>query len=101
MATADLVLPRKAVEEAARAVYDGISMRVLTDYLPNSDQLATRVDVLYAFCILGRNGSQLSPERFKKLGEGFILLFFLFLDVSCSFCFHLVLEGTATSVFIS
>jgi len=49
MATADLVLPRKAVEEAARAVYDGISMRVLTDYLPNSDQLATRVDVLYGF----------------------------------------------------
>ncbi len=49
MATADLVLPRKAVEEAARAVYNGISMRVLTDYLPNSDQLATRVDVLYGF----------------------------------------------------
>lgn len=47
MATADLVLPRKAVEEAARAQYDGISMRVLTDYLPNSDQLATRVDVLF------------------------------------------------------
>ena len=47
MATADLVLPRKAVEEAARAEYDGISMRILTDYLPNSDQLATRVDVLF------------------------------------------------------
>ncbi len=47
MATADLVLPRKAVEEAARAEYDGISMRILTDYLPGSDQLATRVDVLF------------------------------------------------------
>jgi hypothetical protein len=47
MATADLVLPRKAVEEAARAEWDGISMRILTDYLPNSDQLATRVDVLF------------------------------------------------------
>jgi len=47
LATADLVIPRKAVEEAARAEYDGISMRVLTDYLPGSDQLATRVDVLY------------------------------------------------------
>ncbi len=47
MATADLVLPKKAVEEAARAEYDGISMRILTDYLPNSDQLATRVDVLF------------------------------------------------------
>jgi hypothetical protein len=47
MATADLVLPRKAVEEAGRAEYDGISMRVLTDYLPGTDQLATRVDVLF------------------------------------------------------
>lgn len=47
MATADLVLPRNSVEEAARAEYDGISMRILTDYLPNSDQLATRVDVLF------------------------------------------------------
>jgi hypothetical protein len=49
LATADLVMPRKAVEEAARANYDGIAMRVLTDYLPNSDQLATRVDVLFGF----------------------------------------------------
>src|SRR6266567_3547994 len=47
MATADLVMPRKAVEEASRANYDGISCRILTDYLPNSDQLATRVDVLF------------------------------------------------------
>lgn len=47
LATADLVMPRKAVEEAARANYDGISMRVLTDYLPGSDQLATRIDVLF------------------------------------------------------
>jgi hypothetical protein len=49
LATADLVIPRKAVEEAARAVYDGISMRILTDYLPGSDQLATRVDVLFGY----------------------------------------------------
>lgn len=47
MATADLVMPRKAVEEAARAQYDGISMRILTDYLPGTDQLATRIDVLF------------------------------------------------------
>ena len=47
MATADLVIPRKAVEEAARAVYDGISMRVLTDYLPATDQLVTRTDLLF------------------------------------------------------
>jgi hypothetical protein len=49
MATADLVMPKKAVEEAARTNYDGISMRILTDYLPNTDQLATRVDVLFGF----------------------------------------------------
>jgi len=49
LATADLVMPKKAVEEAARAMYDGISMRVLTDYLPFSDQLATRIDVLFGF----------------------------------------------------
>ncbi len=47
MATADLVMPSKAVQEAARAVYDGISCRMLTPYLPNSDQLATRMDVLW------------------------------------------------------
>lgn len=47
MATADLVIPRKAVEEAARANYDGISMRMLTDYLPATDQLVTRTDLLF------------------------------------------------------
>lgn len=47
LATADLVMPTKAVQEVARAEYDGISMRILTDYLPATDQLATRVDVLF------------------------------------------------------
>jgi len=49
MATADLVMPKKAVEEAARTSYDGVSMRMLTDYLPLTDQLATRLDVLFGF----------------------------------------------------
>ena len=49
MATADLVLPRRAIEEGARANYDGIAMRIITDYLPLSDQLATRVDVLFGY----------------------------------------------------
>lgn len=49
LATADLVMPTKAVEEAARANYDGVAMRILTDYLPGSDQLATRIDVLFGF----------------------------------------------------
>src|SRR6185369_7466353 len=47
LGNADLVLPKKAIEEGARANYDGISLRIITDYLPNSDQLATRVDVLF------------------------------------------------------
>ena len=49
MASADLVMPKKAVEEAARTSFDGVSMRMLTDYLPLSDQLATRLDVLFGF----------------------------------------------------
>ena len=49
MASADLVMPKKAIEEAARTSYDGVSMRMLTDYLPMTDQLATRLDVLFGF----------------------------------------------------
>ncbi len=47
MATADLVLVKGAVVECSRAVYDGVSMRVLTDYLPASDQIITRTDLLF------------------------------------------------------
>lgn len=47
MASADLVLPKRAIEEGSRANYDGISCRIITDYLPQSDQLATRIDVLF------------------------------------------------------
>lgn len=46
MATADLVLPR-GVHEAARRNYEGISMRMITDYVLGTDQLATRLDVIY------------------------------------------------------
>lgn len=49
MASADLVMPKKAVEEASRTSFDGVSMRMLTDYLPLTDQLATRLDVLFGF----------------------------------------------------
>lgn len=47
LGTADLVMPKKAVEECARANYDGISLRILTDYLTGTDVLATRMDVLF------------------------------------------------------
>lgn len=46
MATADLVMPR-GVHEAARRVYDGVSMRMITDYVIGTDQLATRCDVIW------------------------------------------------------
>ena len=48
LATADLVLP-KGVHEAARRNYDGISMRMITDYVIGTDQLATRLDVIYGW----------------------------------------------------
>lgn len=48
MATADLVMPKK-VEESARSQYDGISMRMITAYVPGTDQLLTRLDVLYGY----------------------------------------------------
>lgn len=46
LATADLVLPR-GVHEAARRQMYGISMRMITDYVMGTDQLATRLDVIY------------------------------------------------------
>jgi hypothetical protein len=49
MATADLVMPTKGVEESAREQFDGVAMRMLTAYVPGTDQLITRLDVLYGF----------------------------------------------------
>lgn len=49
MASADLVMPTKGVEESARENFDGISMRMLTSYVPGTDQLITRLDCLYGF----------------------------------------------------
>ncbi len=51
MATADLIMPKK-VEEVARANYDGISMRMLTAYIPGTDQLLTRLDVLFGYLFI-------------------------------------------------
>jgi hypothetical protein len=49
MATADLIMPTKGVEESAREQFDGVAMRMLTAYIPGTDQLITRLDVLYGF----------------------------------------------------
>jgi hypothetical protein len=51
MATADLVIP-KGVHEAARKEYNGISMRMVTAYQIGTDQLGTRLDVIYGFTYL-------------------------------------------------
>lgn len=48
LATADLELP-KGVHEAAREEFDGVSMRMITDYFIGTDQLITRLDVLYGY----------------------------------------------------
>lgn len=48
MATADLELP-KGVHEAARATYDGTSLRMVTAYDINTDRLITRLDILYGY----------------------------------------------------
>lgn len=48
LATADLMTP-KGVHEVARRQQDGISMRMLTDYVVGTDQMATRLDVLYGY----------------------------------------------------
>jgi hypothetical protein len=48
LAIADLEMPN-GVHEVAREEFDGVSMRMLTDYIPQSDQMATRLDVLYGY----------------------------------------------------
>lgn len=48
LATADLEMPRN-VHEAARESFDGVSMRMVTDYFIGTDQLITRLDVLYGY----------------------------------------------------
>lgn len=50
LATADLVLPRNV--EAARAEYDGVALRMLTQYLSGTDQEITRLDVLYGYLFI-------------------------------------------------
>lgn len=48
LGTADLILPQ-GVDMAGRASADGISLRMVRQYDINSDQLPTRLDVLYGF----------------------------------------------------
>jgi len=49
MATADLELPTRGVQEAARESFDGLSMRMITFYNGSTDQWLTRLDILYGY----------------------------------------------------
>lgn len=52
LATADLVMPTSGVVESARAEFDGVAMRMITAYDVMSDNLVTRLDVLYGFAAI-------------------------------------------------
>lgn len=47
MATADLEMPTRGVQEAAREVNDSLSMRMVTFWNGMTDQWITRMDILY------------------------------------------------------
>ena len=49
LATADLEMPTQGVVQSARANFDGISMRMIEGYDIMSDNLITRLDILYGF----------------------------------------------------
>ena len=51
MVTADLELPG-GVQEVARQAFDGLSMRMLTDYITTTDQTVTRLDILYGYLFI-------------------------------------------------
>jgi hypothetical protein len=50
-ATADLLLPQN-VDMAARAVHNGISLRVVRQYDINNDRMPCRIDVLYGYSVI-------------------------------------------------
>jgi len=49
IATADLIMPERGVVEAARESFDGVSMRMISDYTIGTDQFITRLDVLFGY----------------------------------------------------
>ena len=48
IAFAELEEP-KCVHEVKRVTDDNISIRILTDYIPQTDQMVTRLDVVYGY----------------------------------------------------
>lgn len=62
LASADLVMPTSGVVEAARATFDGVTMRILTAYDVMSDNLVTRMDVLYGYAAIRPEWSVIVPD---------------------------------------
>ena len=62
LATVDLPMYDKGVVDAARENYDGISMRCLRTYYPQTDQLILRLDVLYGYTALRPEWACVVPD---------------------------------------
>jgi len=62
LATADLEMPTQGVVEAARAEFDGVSMRMITAYDVMSDNLITRMDILYGYAAIRPEWSVIVPD---------------------------------------
>ena len=60
LATVDLILPPNV--DAAREVFDEVSVRVITQYQGTSDQLLTRLDLLYGFAYLKPEWMVIVPD---------------------------------------
>ena len=62
LATADLIMPTSGVVESARAEFDGVAMRMLTAYDVMSDNLVTRLDLLYGFAAIRPEWAVIVPD---------------------------------------
>lgn len=62
MATADMEIPN-GVHESAREEFDGVSMRMLSDYFIGSDQLITRLDILYGWIWIRPEWAVVIPDQ--------------------------------------
>ena len=49
LAIADMELPEAGIVAGAREQFSGVSLRMITDYIIGTDQIATRLDVLYGY----------------------------------------------------
>jgi hypothetical protein len=61
MATADLFLPR-GVEEAAREQFDGVAMRMISQYDIRTDERITRLDILYGYLYVRPEWAVIVPD---------------------------------------